>query len=50
MGNRSSKLTHVDVQEIIRGFREAAGKPGLPAGGPSPGATMVPMAEPTRSP
>jgi hypothetical protein len=50
MRNRSSKLTHQDVQELIRAFRDAAGKPGRPAGEPSPGATMVPMAEPTRSP
>lgn len=43
------KLSHEDVQQIIRSFRESIVPP--PGGAvPSPGATMVPIPEPTRSP
>ena len=50
MRNRGEKLTHEDVQELIRMFRAAAGKP-VPPGAESKAApTMVPMREPTRSP
>jgi hypothetical protein len=45
----SDKLSHEDVQEIIRTFRETILP--LPGGAAAPPAvTMVPMAEPTRSP
>jgi hypothetical protein len=45
MRNSSRKLTHEDVQELIRMFRDAAGKPGSPSEAP----TMVPMvATPSR--
>ena len=50
MRNSSSKLSHEDVQELIRAFREAAGKPARPAGEPPLAPTMVPMVEPARSP
>lgn len=48
MRNSSNKLSHEDIQGLIRMFRDAAGKPGRPGGEPSPEPTMVPMAEPTR--
>jgi hypothetical protein len=50
MRNSSRKLSHEDIQELIRMFRDAVGKPGRPAGESPPAATMVPMAAPTPSP
>jgi hypothetical protein len=49
MGNSSNKLSHEDIRELIRMFRDSAGKPGRPASEPPPGPTMVPMV-PTPSP
>ncbi len=50
MRNSSSKLSHEDIQGLIRMFRDAVGKPGRPAGEPPPAATRIPMTAPTPFP
>ncbi|HEV2063091.1 MAG TPA: hypothetical protein VGS00_00910 [Thermoanaerobaculia bacterium] len=50
MRNSSSKLSHEDIQGLIRMFRDAVGKPGRLAGEPPPAATLVPMTAPTPFP